>query len=189
MTAAPEDVVADLGRENARLRDELKLARDRQNASAEILRAIAGASGDAEHSLKQIAETTARLFRAPSVTIRLAEGWEWGKSIHFGAISELIRTGPNRLPRLDGETFRDGVSRNRQVHIPRKFVQGDRPVRPRTRTAGGRAPSRNQCSRTAWLARFTDAEFRCSRASPFRRSSAIDKRRPCLQTCSKAQSV
>ena len=51
--------------ENARLRRELSLARDRQNASADILRTIAGTSGDAERSLYQIAETSARLFGAP----------------------------------------------------------------------------------------------------------------------------
>ena len=58
MTALPPDVVADLRQENARLQAELRVARDRQNASAEILRAIAGISGDAEQSLRQIAETT-----------------------------------------------------------------------------------------------------------------------------------
>ena len=60
-------------RENARLQDELGIARERQNASADILRTIANASGDAERSLQRIAETTARLFGAPSVTIRIAE--------------------------------------------------------------------------------------------------------------------
>ena len=64
MTALPPDVVADLRRENARLQAELRAARDRQTASAEILRTIAGVSGDAERSLHQIAETTARLFGA-----------------------------------------------------------------------------------------------------------------------------
>ena len=55
MTALPPDVVADLKQENARLQAELRVARDRQAASAEILRAIAGTSGDAERSLQQIA--------------------------------------------------------------------------------------------------------------------------------------
>src|SRR5262247_1460242 len=77
--------------ENANLRRELRLARERQDASADILRGIAGLSGDADHLLHTIAETTARLFGAPSVIIRLAEGHEWGKTIYFGASSERIR--------------------------------------------------------------------------------------------------
>src|SRR5260370_19916054 len=53
--------------ENAGQRRELGLARDRQTASAEILRAIASASGDAEQAFQLIAETTTRLSAAPSV--------------------------------------------------------------------------------------------------------------------------
>jgi GAF domain-containing protein len=107
--------------ENAGLRRELSRARGRQNASAEILRTVASASGgDAEGALHQIAETTARLFGAPSVTILLAEGWEWGKSIHFGATSHHIRDAiPAEQRRLDGDNLPGTVYReNRQVHIP-----------------------------------------------------------------------
>src|SRR6202035_4588017 len=67
MTALPTDVVADLRQENAQLRAELRAARDRQAGSAEILRAIADASGDAEQALQRIAEITARLFDCQSV--------------------------------------------------------------------------------------------------------------------------
>ena len=74
MTALPPDVADDLRQENARLNAELRAARDRQEASAEILRAIAGTAGDAEQSLRQIAETTARLFGASSVTLNIAAG-------------------------------------------------------------------------------------------------------------------
>ena len=65
MTALPPDVVEDLRQENAHLHAELRAARDRQNASAEILRAIAGTSGDSESALRQIAEITARLSAPP----------------------------------------------------------------------------------------------------------------------------
>ena len=41
-------------------------------------------------SLHRIAETTARLFDAASVTIRIADGDEWGLSIRFGDSSERI---------------------------------------------------------------------------------------------------
>ena len=120
MTALPPDVVANLERENARLQAELRAARDRQAASAEILGAIANTSGDAERSLQQIAETTARLFGASSVTVMIAEGDQWGKTIRVGDGSKRI--GSN----LSAEQLRIGgpnlpgtvVHENRQIHIP-----------------------------------------------------------------------
>src|ERR1700726_1106905 len=90
MTALPPDVVANLERENARLQAELRAAQDRQAASAEILRTIADTPGDDEQSLRQIAETTARLFGAPSVTVMIAEGDQWGKTIRVGDGSKRI---------------------------------------------------------------------------------------------------
>src|ERR1700692_1931092 len=90
MTALPPDVVADLEQENARLQAELRAARERQIAGAEILRTIASTPGDAEQSLQQIAETTARLFGAPSVTVLIADGNEWGKTIRVGDGSKRI---------------------------------------------------------------------------------------------------
>src|SRR5260370_41077495 len=120
MTALPPDVVADLGRENARLQAELRTARDRQTASAEILRAIAGTSGDAERSLRQTAEITARLFGAPSVTLHLADGDQWGHTIRVGESSRRIgvevsqaqlRIGAHNLP---GTVLLE----DRQINIP-----------------------------------------------------------------------
>src|SRR5436190_14989870 len=105
MTALPPDALADLYRlvaeleqrldssfvahdeaiarataadaENGRLSNELSIARERQKASAEILGIIASASGDAEASLQRIAEITARLFDAASVSIRTVDGDDW----------------------------------------------------------------------------------------------------------------
>jgi two-component system NtrC family sensor kinase len=116
MTALPPDVVADLRLENARLR----AARDRQTASAEILRTIASTSGDAERSLQQIAETTARLFGASSVTVLIADGHEWGQTIRVGVGSKQVGTVVpanqfnTRARNLPGTVFRE----NRQIHIP-----------------------------------------------------------------------
>src|ERR1700744_2795588 len=118
MTALPQDVVADLSRlvaeleqrldssfvvydqaiaqhaelaqENARLQSELATARYREAASAEILRTISEVSDDAERSLQQIVEITARLFGASSVRIRLVENGTWGRSFHVGRSSEAI---------------------------------------------------------------------------------------------------
>ena len=106
--------------ENARLSTELRTARDRQAGSAEILRAIAGASGDAGQALQQIAETTARLFGAPSVTLHIAEREQWAQTIRVGASSRRIgaevpaaqlRIGAHNLP---GTVLLE----NRQIHIP-----------------------------------------------------------------------
>src|SRR5437868_458307 len=69
--------------DNFRLQSELRAGYERQNASAEILRAIANTSGDADQALQQIAETTARLFGAPSVTMLLVDGENWGKTINY----------------------------------------------------------------------------------------------------------
>src|SRR5690349_6824143 len=69
--------------ENANLRRELALARERHGATADVLAAIANAPADADQALHRIEETTARLFGAPSVTISIAQGDEWGTRIHF----------------------------------------------------------------------------------------------------------
>src|SRR6266581_5767433 len=69
--------------ENTRLFNETQEALERQNASADILRTIASAPGDAERALYQIAETSARLFGAPSATIHIAEGDGWARTIRF----------------------------------------------------------------------------------------------------------
>ena len=104
----------------ARLQADLRAVRDRQAGSAEILAAIAGASGDAKQALQLIAETTARLFGAPSVTIRLVEGHEWGPTINFGPSSMRIGAEvPAEQRRLGGHNLPATIVReNRQIHVP-----------------------------------------------------------------------
>jgi two-component system NtrC family sensor kinase len=148
MTALPQDVVTDLRRriadleqrlqsglaerdeaivqqaatalENARLSTELRAAQDRQTGSAEILRAIANASGDVERSLHQIAETTARLFDAPSVTLHIAEGDEWGRTIRVGDSSKRIGMEVSYAQlRIGGHNMPGTILlENRQIHVP-----------------------------------------------------------------------
>src|SRR5258706_13698797 len=173
MTALTQDVVADLRRrvaeleqrlqsslgerdeaiaqqaatavENARLLTELRTVRDRQAGIAEILRAIAGASGDAEQSLQQIDETTARLFGASSVTLNIASGNEWARMIRVGPSSQRVGSnlsaaqlgiGGRNLP---ATVFRE----NRQIHIPDLDnldpAIADWPSLPHARAAGARA--------------------------------------------------
>src|SRR6202011_5430617 len=145
MTALPQDVVADLERENAQLRAELRSARDGQNASAEILSAIAGTSGDAERSLQQIVEITARLFGAPSVSLRIAGGDEWSRTIRVGASEERIVSAVSAAQQRIGARNLPGtvLLENRQIHIPDLDnvdpAIADWPGLPPARAAGTRA--------------------------------------------------
>src|ERR1700757_5135293 len=56
---------------NFRLKNELRASTERQNASSEILNAVANTQGDAEHALQRIAEVTQHFFNAAGVAIRL----------------------------------------------------------------------------------------------------------------------
>jgi GAF domain-containing protein len=147
MTALPTDMVADLRQENERLRAELRAARERQNASAEILRTVANTSGDAERSLRQIAEITARLFGASSVTLNVAGADEWAQMIRVGPSSHRVGTEVSAAqlaiggPNLPGTVFRE----NRQIDIPDVDnpdpAFADWPTLPHARAAGARAMS------------------------------------------------
>ena len=137
--------------ENARLRNELEAARDRQNASADILRTIANASGDAERSLTQIAETTMRLFGAPSATIHIAQGDGWSQVIRVGASSKRVGAGvPEAQLKIGGRNMPGTiVAENRQVHVPdvdRVDPEiADWPGLPYVRAAGTRSMSGCLC--------------------------------------------
>ena len=121
MTSLPPDVETDLREENARLRAELRAAQDRQAAGAEILRAIASASGDAERSLRRIAEITEQLFGASSVSLLIAAAGErWGRAISVGAGSERIAAAiPLTHVTITPEFMPGAVYlENRQVNVP-----------------------------------------------------------------------
>ena len=107
------------GSENARLKSELAAARDRQAASAEVMRLISASPGDADQTLRRIAEIAERLFGASSVSLLIADGERWGRTIRVGAGSERIATVlplahvaimPQYMP---GAVYLE----NRQVHV------------------------------------------------------------------------
>jgi GAF domain-containing protein len=106
--------------ENANLRRELAAARERQGASAEILRTIADTDGDAEHALQQIAETAQHFFDASSVTIRITDGQEWIRTIRVGRGSERVMAAvPASVLAVHGKNVAGLVYReNRQIHVP-----------------------------------------------------------------------
>jgi GAF domain-containing protein len=133
--------------ENTRLFNETREALERQNASAEILRTIASAPGDAERALYQIAETSARLFGAPSATIHIAEGDGWARTIRFGASSKNVGAGvPESQLKIGGHNMPGTiVGDNRQVHVPDLDhvdpAIADWPGLPYVREAGTRSMS------------------------------------------------
>jgi GAF domain-containing protein len=106
--------------ENANLRRELSLAHDRQSASADILRTIASAPGDAGEVLQRITETTARLFGAPSASIRLAENGEWTDTYRFGESANLVlAAAPLETTPIGGSNLPGTVvAENRQINLP-----------------------------------------------------------------------
>jgi GAF domain-containing protein len=60
--------------ENARLLNELRESLDRQTATADILRVIAGTPEDSKRALDTIAETASRMFHTANVNFRRLEG-------------------------------------------------------------------------------------------------------------------
>ncbi|TFV75880.1 GAF domain-containing protein [Bradyrhizobium frederickii] len=69
MSNSPNNIADELAAENARLRSELAVARDRQSASAEILRTIAASPSDARPVFEAIASSSKRLLGGFSATV------------------------------------------------------------------------------------------------------------------------
>jgi len=118
--AAPRKRTPSHQAENARLKHQLETARLQQQASAEILRAIAEAGGDVARPLQQIAETMARLFAAPSVSVQLAEGREFTQEYRVGSIARRIGSAyPRSNIKVGGRNLPGTVvAENKQIHIP-----------------------------------------------------------------------
>jgi GAF domain-containing protein len=111
-----------LGRDQAvaDLEARLAAARERQAATAEILSAIASSPGDAEQSVRRIAEITERLFGASSVSVMIADGERWGLTIRVGAGSERINSAIPVAHVTIAPLFMPGAVylENRQIHVP-----------------------------------------------------------------------
>ena len=185
---------AELEQENARLRHELGLAREQQSASADVLSTIANASGDAEHALRQIAETTMRLFGAPSATIHIAEGDGWAQIIRVGDSSKRVGAGvPESQLRIGGRNMPGTiVAENRQVHVPDLDNVdpdiADWPGLPYVRAAGTRSMSGSPLRREGKaigalivyrdrLAPFTDEEMALQQSFADQAAIAIENAR------------
>ncbi len=222
MTALPPDAVADLYKlvaeleqrlessftahdaaiarqaatdiENGRLINELSMAREQQNASAEILHTIANAKGDAERALYQIAEATMRLFDAPSATIHIAEGDGWSQVIRVGESSKSVGAGvPEAQLKIGGRNMPGTiVAENRQVHVPDLDnvdpAIADWPGLPYVRAAGTRSMSGSPLRRDGTaigvlivyrdkLAPFTDEEMSLQQSFADQAAIAIENAR------------
>jgi GAF domain-containing protein len=94
--------------------------RERQSATSEILSAIAAAPGDAGRALQLIAETSARLFGAASVSIQIAEGVEFVREYRVGAAAQRVGSAyPRSNIKVGGRNLPGTVvAENRQIHIP-----------------------------------------------------------------------
>ena len=109
--------------ENARLIAETREALEQQTATSDILGAIAAAPGDADGTLRKIAETTARLFGAVGASFRIAEGDEFKLSVGVGQGAEQVVTAFSSDPatriKVGGRHLPGAVIRgNRQIHLP-----------------------------------------------------------------------
>ena len=108
-----------LSRINA-LEAELAEARKRQIATSDILRTIV--AGDADCTLRKIAETTLQLFGAVGASFRIAEGDEFKLSVSVGAGAEQVGAAlwddTAKRPTVGGRNLPGTVVReNRQIHL------------------------------------------------------------------------
>jgi signal transduction histidine kinase len=140
----PRKAKPSLPSQTTSLKRHLKAARMQLEASAEILRAVANAAGDAAGPLQLIAETTARLFDASSVSIQLAEGREFTQEYRVGAIAKRIGSAyPRSTIKVGGRNLPGTVvAECRQIHIPDLDhldpAMSDFPGLPHARAGGAR---------------------------------------------------
>lgn len=137
-----------------------------REASAEILRAIANASGDIAGPLQLIAATTARLFKASSVAIQLAEGSDFTQEYRVGAIAKRVGSAyPRSTIKVGGRNLPGTVvAECRQIHIPNLDrldpAMADFPGLPHARAGGARTvcgtPLRHQRNAIGAIIVFRD---------------------------------
>jgi two-component system, NtrC family, sensor kinase len=120
MTVVSDAELTSLRRAHAELQRRLDEAIAQRAASAEVMGLISTSPGDGDQSLRRIAEITERLFGASSVSLLIAEGEHWGRTIRVGAGSERIAAAIPLAHVAITPQFMPGAVylENRQVHVP-----------------------------------------------------------------------
>ena len=103
--------------ENTRLLNELRESLDRQTATADILRVIAGTPEDSKRALDTIAETAARMFNATNVNFRRIEGNVLRVIGAAGPTAAKVREVLPDFPLEPTDLAVRSVFDNRQIHI------------------------------------------------------------------------
>jgi GAF domain-containing protein len=118
MTALPP-VAADLRQENARLRAELRAARARQTATAEILRVISGSPTDVQPVFDAIVLTAARLLRCDRAFIQRCDGAGFWTVASAGARGPLPITQSKKAPVNPDANFPSrAIVAKKTLHLP-----------------------------------------------------------------------
>ena len=102
--------------ENVRLFNETKESLERQTATAEILKVIAGSPSDVRPVLDAVAQSAATLCAATDAVIHLRDGDMLRMSAHFGEIATVQSLGDARPLNPDRISGR-AVLQGRQLHI------------------------------------------------------------------------
>jgi GAF domain-containing protein len=108
--------------ENTRLLNELRESLDRQTATADILRVIAGTPEDSKRALDTIAETAARMFNAANVLFRRIEGDVLRVVGSAGPTAARLREVLPDLPLEPTDPVVRSVFENRQIAIEDRRV-------------------------------------------------------------------
>jgi GAF domain-containing protein len=119
MTALSEDFVADLRQENTRLHDELRTARDRQDASAEILRVIGQSPTDVQPVFDAIVLAAARLLGRDMAFVLRCDGATYWCTAMAGPEGPLPILDPAPVPIDPDANFPSrAIVARKNLHLP-----------------------------------------------------------------------
>src|SRR5882724_2785025 len=119
MTSLPPDVETDLREENARLRGELRTARDRQAASAEILHVISQSPTDVQPVFDAIVVAAARLLNRDMAFVLRRQGATFSLVAAAGPEGALPNRDPIPVPIDPDANFPSRVFLARKtLHLP-----------------------------------------------------------------------
>ena len=111
--------VAATAQENARLRNELGVARDRQNASADILRVISQSPTDVQPVFDAIVLTAVRLLRCDMAFVLRCDGAAYSPAAAARPEGPMVDPGPANLPIDPDANFPSrAIVEKKILHLP-----------------------------------------------------------------------